>query len=351
MTRKILHVDMDAFFAQVEQRDFPQYRNKPLVVGSADSRGVVAAASYEARKFGIYSAMPSSTAKKKCPHLIFTPHRFDVYRAVSQQIHAIFARYTELIEPLSLDEAYLDVTTMTQHGQYATDIAKSVQQAIYQELNLTSSVGVSYNKFLAKIASNMHKPFGITVITHKTATNILEQLPIEKFYGIGQQTAKKMYQLGIRNGLELKQKSREALKLYFGKSGDYYYQCVRGEDNRAVNPIQATQSVSAENTFAQDIITTKDIQKEVDILITTLLERLSRDDFFGKSISIKIRFANFTAVTRSKTFSTVLPYEQSFINQCFWELFHSIPKQPIRLIGITIQSPDPYHHQQIQLPF
>ena len=160
-----------------------------------------------------------------------------------------------------------------------------------------------------------------------------------------------MYQLGIRNGLELKQKSREALKLYFGKSGDYYYQCVRGEDNRAVNPIQATQSVSAENTFAQDIITTKDIQKEVDILITTLLERLSRDDFFGKSISIKIRFANFTAVTRSKTFSTVLPYEQSFINQCFWELFHSIPKQPIRLIGITIQSPDPYHHQQIQLPF
>lgn len=351
MTRKILHVDMDAFFAQVEQRDFPQYRNKPLVVGSADSRGVVAAASYEARKFGIYSAMPSSTAKRKCPHLIFTPHRFDVYRAVSQQIHAIFARYTELIEPLSLDEAYLDVTTMTQHGQYATDIAKSIQQAIYQELNLTSSVGVSYNKFLAKIASNMHKPFGITVITHKTATNILEQLPIEKFYGIGQQTAKKMHQLGIRNGLELKQKSREALKLYFGKSGDYYYQCVRGEDNRAVNPIQATQSVSAENTFAQDIITTKDIQKEVDILITTLLERLSRDDFFGKSISIKIRFANFTAVTRSKTFSTVLPYEQSFINQCFWELFHSIPKQPIRLIGITIQSPDPYHHQQIQLPF
>lgn len=351
MTRKILHVDMDAFFAQVEQRDFPQYRNLPLVVGSADSRGVIAAASYEARKFGVHSAMPSSTAKKKCPHLIFVPHRFDVYRTVSQQIHAIFSRYTEFIEPLSLDEAYLDVTAMTQHGQYATEIAKNIQQDIYLELHLTSSVGVSYNKFLAKLASNMHKPFGITVITHNTATKILEQLPIEKFYGIGQQTAKKMHQLGIHTGLDLKQTSREVLKLYFGKSGDYYYQCVRGEDHRAVNPIQETQSVSAENTFAQDIIATETIQKEVDTLITTLLERLSHDKFYGKGIAIKIRFANFTTITRSKTFSTVIPYEYGFIQQSFWELFNSIPKQPIRLIGITIQSPDPYYHHQIPLPF
>ncbi|GAA5103373.1 DNA polymerase IV [Wohlfahrtiimonas larvae] len=351
MTRKILHVDMDAFFAQVEQRDFPHYRNKPLVVGSPDARGVVAAASYEARQFGIYSAMPSSTAKKKCPHLIFTPHRFDIYRAVSQQIHTIFSRYTDLIEPLSLDEAYLDVTATTQDGQYATEIAKSIQQDIYLELHLTSSVGVSYNKFLAKLASNMHKPFGITVITHKTATKILEQLPIEKFYGIGQQTAKKMHSLGIKIGLDLKQQSREALKLYFGKSGDYYYQCVRGEDNRPVDPIQETQSVSVENTFSKDIQTIEEIQKEVDILISTLLERLAQDPFHGKGIAIKIRFANFAVMTRSKTFSTVLPYEYTFIHHCFWELFNSIPKHPIRLIGITIQNPDPYYDQQFNLPF
>lgn len=351
MTRKILHVDMDAFFAQVEQRDFPEYRNKPLAVGSADSRGVVAASSYEARKFGVYSAMPSSVAKKKCPHLIFAPHRFDVYRAVSNQIHAIFARYTDLIEPLSLDEAYLDVTSITVDGKYATEVAKSIQQDIYRELNLTSSVGVSYNKFLAKIASNMHKPFGITVITHKTATQILEQLAIEKFYGIGQQTAKKMHLLGIKSGLDLKRKSREELKLHFGKSGEFYYQYARGEDNRPVDPVQETQSVSAENTFSKDISTTEEIQAEVNIIIETLLQRLSRHDFYGKGISIKIRFANFTIMTRSKTFSSVLPYEHTFIEHCFWELFETIPKQSIRLIGITIQSPDPYHDQQINLPF
>ena len=351
MTRKILHVDMDAFFAQVEQRDFPHYRNKPLVVGSADARGVVAAASYEARKFGVHSAMPSSTAKKKCAHLIFAPHRFDVYQSVSRQIHDIFKRYTKLIEPLSLDEAYLDVTTMTLTGIYATEIAKSIQQDIYQELNLTSSVGVSYNKFLAKIASNMHKPYGITVISHRSAISILEQLPIEKFYGIGQQTAKKMHSLGIKNGLDLKLKSREELKHHFGKTGEFYYLYARGEDNSPVDPSHETRSVGAENTFPKDINTHEEIKAEVDIIIKTLLQRLIGHNFYGKGISIKIRFANFTSVTRSKTFSSVLPYEHEFIENCFWELFETLPKQPIRLIGMTIQSPDPYHTAQIRLPF
>lgn len=351
MARKILHIDMDAFFAQVEQRDFPNYRHQPLAVGSANQRGVVAAASYEARKFGVHSAMPSSKAKQKCPHLIFTPPRFEVYRKVSQQIHDIFLKYTDLIEPLSLDEAYLDITALTDNGRYASDIAKIIQQDIYNELNLTSSVGVSYNKFLAKIASNMHKPFGITVITHNRASSILEQLPIEKFHGIGQQTAKKMYALGIKNGKDLKQRSREELKLHFGKAGESYYLFVRGEDHRTVNPVQETQSVSAENTFAQDLKSHEEIQHELHIIIETLLQRVIRNNFYGKGISIKIRFADFTSITRSKTFSSVLPHEFDFIERCFWELFNTIPKQPIRLIGITLQNPDHTYNQQISLPF
>lgn len=351
MTRKILHIDMDAFFAQVEQRDFPEYRNRPLVVGSSDARGVVAAASYEARKFGIHSAMPSSIAKQRCAHLLFAPPRFDVYRTVSRQIHEIFARYTDLIEPLSLDEAYLNITTLTDTGLYASQIAQEIQLAIHQELNLTSSVGVSFNKFLAKIASNMNKPFGITVITHKRSTQVLEQLPIEKFHGIGQKTAQKMHLLGIKNGLDLKNRTREELKLHFGKAGESYYLFVRGEDHRPVNPTQETQSVGAENTFATDLTSNEEIQHELEVIIETLLQRLARCDFYGRGISIKVRFANFTSVTRSKTFSSVIPYEAPFIERCFWELFESIPKQPIRLLGVTIQSPDHYHDKQIILPF
>lgn len=351
MTKKILHVDMDAFFAQVEQRDFPDFRGKPLVVGSPNARGVVAAASYEARKFGIHSAMPSSIAKQKCPTLLFAAPRFDVYRSVSEQIRAIFTRYTPLIEPLSLDEAYLDITALTAHGHYATQVAKDIQHCIFQELSLTSSVGVSYNKFLAKIASNVRKPFGITVITPAQALTILSALPIEKFYGIGERTAHKMHSLGIHNGHDLKQRSLAELKLHFGKAGESYYLYARGEDARLVNPIQETLSVSAENTFEKDIIHTQDIQRELTSLIHALLKRLQRNEFHGKTFAIKIRYANFNSVTRSKTFSTALPHDFKLLEQYFWELYATIPKHPIRLIGLTIQTPDYQHERQINLPF
>ncbi len=351
MTRKILHIDMDAFFAQVEQRDFPHYRNQPLAVGSANARGVVAAASYEARKFGVHSAIPSSTAKKKCPQLLFAEPRFEVYRSVSKQIHSIFLRYTELIEPLSLDEAYLDITDKIPQQQYASEIAKEIQQAIYNELNLTASIGVSYNKFLAKIASNIHKPFGITVITPNKAIQILNQLPIEKFYGIGTQTAKKMHQLGIKNGYDLSQRSLPELRLHFGKAGESYYLYARGIDNRAVDPSQETRSISSENTFSKDIIDHKEIKAELDEILLSLLKRLQRSNFHGKTIAIKIRYSDFTSITRSKTYSTAIPHDYEFIEKCFWELLSTTSSRPIRLIGLTIQSPDYHHDKQTLLEF
>ena len=345
MTRKILHIDMDAFFAQVEQRDFPHFRNQPLAVGSANTRGVVAAASYEARKFGVHSAMSSSTAKKKCPHLLFTQPRFEIYQSVSKQIQDIFLRYTDLVEPLSLDEAYLDITHRISHDQYASDIAKEIQQAIYNEINLTASIGVSYNKFLAKIASNINKPFGITVITPNKAIQILDHLPIKKFYGIGTQTAKKMHQLGIKNGYDLRQRSLPELKLHFGKAGESYYLYTRGIDNRSVDPSQETRSVSSENTFQKDIISHKEIKIELDEILLSLLKRLQCNNFHGKTFAIKIRYSDFTAITRSKTFSTAIPHDYDFIEKCFWDLLSTTSSRPIRLIGLTIQSPD-YHHDK-----
>ena len=225
--RKIIHVDMDAFYASVEQRDNPELQGKPVAVGGSRARGVVAAASYEARKFGVRSAMPSVTALKKCPHLIFVKSRFDVYKEVSSQIRAIFAEYTDLVEPLSLDEAYLDVTQNKMNMEFAMDIAEEVRQKIKAQTNLTASAGISYNKFLAKIASDFNKPNGSYVVTPKMADKFIEKLPIEKFFGVGKVTAKKMHQKGIFNGLNLKQHSLPTLTRWFGKSGKYYYNVAR----------------------------------------------------------------------------------------------------------------------------
>lgn len=351
MTRKILHIDMDAFYAQVEQRDFPQYRHKPLVVGSSDPRGVVAAASYEARKFGIHSAMPSSVAKKKCAHLIFAPPRFDVYRTISKKIHAIFKQYTHLIEPLSLDEAYLDVTHNHINEPSATRLAEKIQREIFDTLNLTASVGISYNKFLAKIASNINKPFGTYVITPQQALSFLDTLPIEKFYGIGLQTTKKMHALGIHNGQELKNRTRAELKLHFGKAGDLYYLFARGEDQRAVNPDQTSKSIGAENTFNTNLSTIDEINLELHNIISTLIVRLNQHNFHGQTLAIKVRHGDFNTFTRSKTFSTPIPHDMPFITAQFWELFQSIPKQPIRLLGITVQGEVKHYHLQTTLDF
>ena len=251
--RKIIHVDMDAFYASVEQRDNPELRGKPVAVGYGQARGVVAAASYEARKFGVYSAMPSVTAKRKCPDLIFVPPRFDVYKSVSRQIHEIFAQHTKMIEPLSLDEAYLDVTENIQGIASATHIAEDIRAKIRAQTSLTASAGISYNKFLAKLASDHRKPDGLFVITPAMGPAFAETLAIKKFHGVGPATATKMHQLGIETGLDLKAKTLSFLQHHFGKAGQYYYWIARGVDERQVSPDRVRKSIGAETTFAQDI--------------------------------------------------------------------------------------------------
>ncbi|MEH2084987.1 MAG: DNA polymerase IV [Nostoc sp.] len=252
--RKIIHVDMDAFYASVEQRDNPSYREKPLVVGgSPNQRGVVAAASYEARKFGIHSAMPSVTAFAKCPALIFVRPRFDVYREISTSIHAIFKRYSDLVEGVALDEAYLDVTENKQNIPYASTIARHIKTAIFQSTQLTATAGVSINKFLAKMASGQNKPNGLTVILPEQAIAFVEQLAIEQFHGIGEVTAAKMHSFGIHTGADLKTRSLTELTHHFGKAGQYYYKIARAEDDRPVEANRVRKSIGAENSFARDL--------------------------------------------------------------------------------------------------
>src|ERR1700686_3540191 len=253
--RKIIHIDMDAFYASVEQRDHPELRGKPVAVGGSRVRGVVAAASYEARKFGVHSAMPSVTAKRKCPDLIFVKPRFDAYQAISRQIRAIFAAYTPIIEPLSLDEAYLDVTENPKGISSATQIAEEIRARIRAETELTASAGVSYNKFLAKLASDHRKPDGLFVITPKMGPDFVEALPVRKFHGIGPATAKKMERLGIATGLDLRAQTLAFLQQHFGKAGSYYYWAARGVDERPVRADRVRKSVGAENTFAADLFT------------------------------------------------------------------------------------------------
>ena len=263
--RKIIHIDMDAFFASVEQRDNPEYRGKPISVGGLGPRGVVAAASYEARKYGVFSAMSSKIARKKCPFLIFVHPRFEAYKKVSDQIGQIFLEYTDLVEPLSLDEAYLDVTHHKKGKPSATLIAKEIKDRIYIETNLTASAGISINKFLAKTASDYRKPNGIFLIKPEDAEAFIEKLPIEKFYGVGKVTAKKMNQLGIFNGLDLKKFSEYDLIRYFGKAGTYYYHIARAVDNRKVEPYRVQKSVGAENTFETDLSEKEDLLYESNV--------------------------------------------------------------------------------------
>lgn len=251
--RKIIHIDMDAFYASVEQRDNPELRGKPVAVGGAAARGVVAAASYEARKYGVHSAMPSVTAKRKCPDLIFVKPRFEVYRAVSQQIREIFAEYTPVVEPLSLDEAYLDVTDNLKGMEIATEIAEEIRAKIKAATKLTASAGISYNKFLAKMASDQRKPDGLFVITPKNGPAFVEALPVKKFHGVGPATAERMKRLGIETGLDLRQQSLASLQEHFGKSGPYFYGIARGIDERRVQPDRVRKSVGAEDTFVEDI--------------------------------------------------------------------------------------------------
>ncbi|TVQ00781.1 MAG: DNA polymerase IV [Balneolaceae bacterium] len=302
LQRKIIHVDMDAFYASVEQRDFPEFKGKPVVVGgSPQGRGVVAAASYEARKFGIHSAMPASRAVKLCPNAIFLKPRFDVYREVSHQIREIFFEYTNLVEPLSLDEAYLDVTENHIHLPSATLIAKKIKKRINEETGLTASAGVSSNKFLAKIASDLDKPDGLSVIKPDEAEAFIEQLPIGRFYGVGKATQAKMEILGIKNGADLKKWEEIDLVKQFGKSGHHYYRIARGIDNRRVKPNRIRKSIGKERTFSDDIADLTWIYDFLDQLAGKIAASMQAMNAAGKTITLKVRYKNFETVTRSQT--------------------------------------------------
>jgi DNA polymerase-4 len=343
MPRKIIHIDMDAYYASIEQRDNPAYRGKPIVVGgSPEGRGgVVATASYEARKFGIRSAMPSKKALELCPHVIFIRPRFDVYKMVSGQIRAIFARYTDLIEPLSLDEAFLDVTADKQGIGSAIDIATAIRAAIRTELNLTASAGVSINKFLAKIASDMQKPDGQTFIGPSRVEAFMEALPVEKFFGVGKVTAAKMNSLGLFTGADLKKRDEAELVRLFGKAGRFYYQISRGIDERPVQPDRETKSIAAEDTFPVDLTTLEEMVPELEKLATVVANRLDRSKLKGRTVTVKIKYADFRQITRSRTLPDATDNFESIFGTAVDLLKNSgLEEKRIRLLGISMSNFD-----------
>jgi DNA polymerase IV len=336
--RKIIHVDMDAFYASVEQRDEPSLKGKPLAVGGGH-RGVVAAASYEARKFGVRSAMPSVTAKRRCPELVFVKPRFDVYRAVSQQIRAIFADYTDLVEPLSLDEAYLDVTEDRLGLGTARAVAEDIRCRIREETGLTASAGVSYCKFIAKLASDHRKPDGLTVITPERGPEFVASLPVARFHGVGPVTARKMERLGIVTGADLRDWSLPALEMQFGSSGEWYWRICRGIDEREVKPDRPYKSVSAERTFDEDLIEPERLAAELTRIAGYAWDRVKRAEVAGRTVTLKVKFGDFTLITRSKSFTAPLPDLDAFTaaGQALLGALHPLPKG-IRLLGLGLHN-------------
>ncbi|WP_018236798.1 DNA polymerase IV [Ensifer sp. BR816] len=337
--RKIVHIDMDAFYASVEQRDNPELRGLPVAVGYPAARGVVAAASYEARKFGVHSAMPSVTAKRKCPDLIFVRPRFDVYKAVSLHIRAIFAEYTPMIEPLSLDEAYLDVTENLKGMEIATEIAAEIRAKIKATTGLNASAGISYNKFLAKMASDLNKPNGQAVITPKNGPAFVEQLPIKKFHGVGPATAEKMHRLGIDTGADLKEQTLEFLVEHFGKSGPYFYGIARGIDNRQVKPDRVRKSVGAEDTFSEDIHSLEPAREGLQPLIEKVWGYCEANEIGAKTVTLKVKYADFSQITRSKTVAAPLQAIadlEEVVGLLLAPIFP--PRKGIRLLGVSLSS-------------
>ena len=336
--RKIIHVDMDAFYASVEQRDDPSLKGKPVAVGGGH-RGVVMAASYEARKFGIRSAMPAVTARRRCPELIFVKTRFDVYRAVSQQIRAIFLDYTDLVEPLSLDEAYLDVSEDRVGLGTARAIAEDIRRRIRDETGLTASAGVSYCKFIAKLASDYRKPDGLTVITPERGPDFVASLPVARFHGVGPVTAKKMERLGILTGADLKDWSLPALEAQFGSSGAWYHRICRGIDEREVKPDRPYKSVSAERTFEEDLRDPDRLVSELERIAGYAWERVRRAEVTGRTVTLKVKFGDFTLITRSKSFPEWVPDVGAFTaaGQSLLAGLHPLPKG-IRLLGLGLHN-------------
>lgn len=349
--RKIIHIDIDAFYASVEQRDHPEYRNKPVVVGKNNDRGVIAAASYEARKYGVHSAMPSKVAVKKCPHLIFVKSGMEKYKQISKSIRDIFYRYTDLVEPLSIDEAFLDVTTNKMQMQSATFIAKQIKQTIREEHDLTASAGVSFNKFLAKTASDQDKPNGLFVITPEESENFLETLPIEKIFGIGKVTAKTMHGHHIYTGKDLKQAPLVWLKQKFGKAGVNFYNLARGIDNREVEPLRIRKSAGTERTFEKDLTDRIAIIAELYSVEKELMERLQKSGFKGKTLTLKIKYHDFEQITRSKTLLRTIE-DFNTLHRTSKSIFGEIKiVKPIRLLGLSVSNIWQDNEQQLTINF
>lgn len=337
--RKIIHIDMDAFYASVEQRDNPELRGKPVSVGGAGLRGVVASASYEARRYGVRSAMPSVTAKRLCPNLIFVKSRFDVYREVSNQIRTIFFEYTDLVEPLSLDEAYLDITDNKMGIESAVQVAEEIRAKILATTQLTASAGVSFNKFLAKTASDINKPNGLKEISRAEAIAFLEELPVKKFHGVGKVTAEKMNRMGIYTGKDLKNLDEIELIRRFGKSGRYYYRIVRAEDQREVNPHRIRKSIGAERTFFEDLTAIPEMKAKLEYIAGVVFRHMQKSDNFGRTITLKMKTADFKIITRSKTFAVEVKALEDII-KISHELLENNQSDidKIRLLGISISN-------------
>jgi len=336
--RKIIHVDMDAFYASVEQMDNPELKGKPIAVGGSEKRGVVSAASYEARKFGVYSAMSSVQAKRNCPDLIFVHPRFDRYGAISKQIRKIFYDYTDKVEPLSLDEAYLDVTENKKGNPSATLIAKEIRERIFKEIGLTASAGISINKFIAKVASDINKPNGQKTVNPEEVNAFLEQLDIRKFYGVGKVTAEKMYQLGIFTGKDLKSKNVEYLEEHFGKSGRFYYHVVRGIHNSEVKSDRIRKSLAAERTFNENLSSEIFMLEKLGHIAKEVAKRLNKNHVAGKTVTLKIKYSDFTLQTRSKTLPYFIHDKKLIFETAKALLYQEKMQNSVRLLGISLSN-------------
>jgi DNA polymerase-4 len=338
LIRKIIHIDMDAFYASVEQLDNPDLIGKPIAVGGSENRGVVAAASYEARKFGVRSALSGALAKKYCPDIIFVKPRFDRYKEISTKIHLIFKDYTDLIEPLSLDEAYLDVTVNKKGNPSASVLAQEIRERIFSEVGLTASAGISVNKFIAKIASDINKPNGQKTVKPDEVLGFLEVLPIKKFYGVGKVTNDKMYQLGIFTGFDLKSRTLEFLEKHFGKAGIFYFDVVRGIHNSEVKSNRITKSVAAEHTFDSNLSSEVFMVEHLESIAVSLERRLKKHNISGKTVTLKIKYSDFSQHTRSKT----LPYfisDKGLIFEVVKDLlYQERMKDSVRLLGISLSN-------------
>ena len=352
--RKIIHVDMDAFYASVEQRDAPELRGRPVAVGSAKGRGVVAAASYEARAFGVRSAMPSVTALRRCPDLVFVPPRFDVYRAVSRDIHAIFADYTDLIEPLSLDEAYLDVSEDRRALGSAQAIAREIRARIHAATGLTASAGVSYNKFIAKLASDQNKPDGLCVIPPAKGAAFVAALPVKRFHGVGPVTAAKMARLGIETGADLRAQTPAFLRAHFGSHADYLHGAARGIDHRPVRADRTAKSIGAERTFDTDLSHAADLRAALERVADAAWTRIERYEARGRTVTLKLRHGDFRTVTRARSLATAIATREALLETGWALLRAELPvERGIRLLGLTLSGMvrDDDEEAQPALPF